>query len=96
MGLCATLTFVLALGVSSVVGSAGPSIGILLGWQLLLGPLVLGIASLGMFRGLLPGAGLVALAPGVPEAQPALSMSASRSPPTSCSGRPSRPPPGRG
>ena len=38
IGLAAALTFVLALGVSSVVGSTGPSIGILLGWQLLARP----------------------------------------------------------
>ena len=62
IGLAAALTFVLALGVSSVVGSTGPSIGILLGWQLLLGPLLLGISSLGIVHDLLPGAGLVALA----------------------------------
>jgi hypothetical protein len=76
IGLAAALTFVLALGLSSVVGSAGPSIGILLGWQLLLGPLVLGNSSLGIVHDLLPGAGLVALAPEALEAQPAVSMSA--------------------
>ena len=74
IGLVATLTFVLALGVSSFVGSTGPSMGILLGWQLLLGPLVLGIESLGFFRDLLPGAGVVALAPAALEPQSPLEM----------------------
>jgi hypothetical protein len=63
IGLMGAVTFVLALGVSSVVGSTGPSIAILLGWQLILGPLVLGIDSLGVVRDLLPGAGVVALVP---------------------------------
>ena len=74
IGLVATLTFLLALGVSSVVGSTGPSIAILLGWQLLLAPLVLSLASLGMVRDLLPGAGFMALAPEALELQSALSM----------------------
>ena len=74
IGLMATLTFLLALGVSSVVGSTGPSIGILLGWQLLLGPLVLGIDSLGFVRDLLPGAGLAALAPDALELQTPLEL----------------------
>lgn len=75
LGLAATLTFVLALGVSSVVGSTGPSIAILLGWQLLLGPLVLRIDSLGVVRDLLPGAGVIALVPDALELQTAISMS---------------------
>jgi hypothetical protein len=75
IGLAATLTFLLALGVSSVVGSTGPSIAILLGWQLLLGPLVLGLDSLGAVRDLLPGAGVVALVPDDLELQSAISMS---------------------
>jgi hypothetical protein len=74
IGLVATLTFLLALGVSSVAGSTGPSVAILLGWQLLLGPLVLGVDSLGLVRDLLPGAGLVALAPEALDVQPVLSM----------------------
>ena len=74
IGLAAALTFVLALGVSSVVGSTGPSVGILLGWQLLLGPLLLGIDSLGFVRDLLPGAGVTALAPEALEVQSTLSM----------------------
>jgi hypothetical protein len=74
IALVATLTFLLALGVSSVVGSAGSSIAILLGWQLLLAPLLLGLDSLGLVRDLLPGAGFVALAPEALELQSALSM----------------------
>jgi hypothetical protein len=58
-----TVTYLLALGVSSVVGSSGPSIAILLGWQLILGPLVLSVDSLGLVRDLLPGAGVLALVP---------------------------------
>ena len=76
IGLLATVTFMLALGVSSVVGSMGPSIGLLLGWQAILAPLLLGIDSLGHVRDLLPGAGVTALAPDALELQPALSMSA--------------------
>ena len=63
IGLLGAVTFLLALGVSSVIGSSGPSIAILLGWQLILSPLVLGIDSLGVVRDLLPGAGVVALVP---------------------------------
>lgn len=70
IGLVAATTFAIALGVSSLVGSTGPSMGILFGWQLLIGPLVLSIESLGFVREVLPGAGLVALAPEVLEIQP--------------------------
>jgi hypothetical protein len=73
--LTATATFALALGVSSVVGSTGPSIGLLLGWQAIVGPLVIGMDSLGGVRTLFPGAGLVAMAPGDLELQEVLTMS---------------------
>ena len=74
IGLIVTATYVLALGLSSVVGSAGPSIGLLLGWQAILAPLVLGIESLGAVRALLPGAGIVAIAPEELDLQPGLSL----------------------
>jgi hypothetical protein len=75
IGLLAIVTFLLALGVSSVVGSTGPSIGLLLGWQAILAPLLLGIDELAPVRALLPGAGVTALAPDALELQPVLSMS---------------------
>lgn len=76
IGASATLGFALALGVSSVVGSTGPSIGLLLGWQLLIGPLLLGIESLGAIRDLLPGAAVLALAPDELELQSTLTLPA--------------------
>lgn len=75
IGLLAIVTFLLALGVSSVVGSTGPSIGLLVGWQAILAPLLLGIDGLEQVRELLPGAGVIALAPDALELQPVLSMS---------------------
>ena len=75
LALQATLTYILALGVSSVFGSTGPSIGILLGWQFVVAPLLLSLESLGAARDLLPGAALIALAPEALELQPAISMS---------------------
>jgi hypothetical protein len=39
-----------ALGVSSVVGSRGTSIGVLLGWSLIVSPLLIQIGSLGFVR----------------------------------------------
>ena len=75
IGLIAIVTFLLALGVSSVVGSTGPSIGLLLGWQAILAPVLLGIDGLEPARALLPGAGVTALAPDALELQTELSMS---------------------
>ena len=75
IGLLAIAAFLLALGVSSVVGSIGPSIGLLLGWQAILAPLLLGIDGLGHVRDLLPSAGVMAFAPDALELQPVLSMS---------------------
>ena len=76
IGLLVTVTFLLALGVSSVVGSTGPSIGLLLGWYAIVAPLLMGIDELGAVRDLLPGAGVIALAPDALEVQPVLSISA--------------------
>ena len=50
LGLVTSLSFVLALGVSSLIGSRGTSIGILLGWQLVAMPLLLQIGALGWLR----------------------------------------------
>jgi hypothetical protein len=54
---------VLALGVSSALGSRGTTIGILLGWQLIAMPLVLQIRALGSLREGLVGAATDRLEP---------------------------------
>jgi hypothetical protein len=57
LGLVTSLALVLALGVSSALGSRGTTIGILLGWQLIAMPLLLQIGALGALReGLLEAA----------------------------------------
>ena len=57
LGLVTGLALVLALGVSSILGSRGTTIGILLGWQLIAMPLLLQIGALGSLRiGLLEAA----------------------------------------
>jgi hypothetical protein len=48
------LALVLALGVSSAVGSRGTTIGVVIGWQLVLMPFLLQIEALGSLRALLP------------------------------------------
>jgi hypothetical protein len=48
--LTASASLLLALGVSSVVGSRGTSIGILFGWSIVASPLLLQIRSLGFVR----------------------------------------------
>jgi hypothetical protein len=50
LGLVTGLALVLALGVSSALGSRGTTIGILLGWQLIAMPLLLQIGALGSLR----------------------------------------------
>jgi hypothetical protein len=50
LALVTALSFVLALGLSSLLGSRGTSIGLLLGWQLLVVPLLLSIDPLGSLR----------------------------------------------
>jgi hypothetical protein len=50
LGLVTGLSLVLALGVSSVIGSRGTTIGIMLGWQLIAAPLLLQIGALGSLR----------------------------------------------
>jgi hypothetical protein len=50
LGLVTGLALVLAIGVSSAIGSRGTTIGILLGWQLIVMPLALEIGVLGALR----------------------------------------------
>jgi hypothetical protein len=57
------LALVLALGVSSTIGSRGTTIGVLVGWQLVLMPFLLQIKTLGALRELLPVAATERLAP---------------------------------
>jgi hypothetical protein len=71
--LFAATTYVLALGVSSVVGASGPSIGILLGWALVFAPLLLQVQNLGTFGDLLPGAAVMALSPAALESPVSMS-----------------------
>jgi hypothetical protein len=56
LGLVTGLALVLALGVSSTLGSRGTTIGIVLGWQLIAMPLLLQIGALGSLREGLVGA----------------------------------------
>ena len=50
LALVTTVSMVLALGVSSLFGSRGTAIGILLGWYLVVMPLLVGVGSLGSIR----------------------------------------------
>jgi hypothetical protein len=63
LGLVTGLALVLALGVSSAVGSRGTTIGIVLGWQLIVMPLVLQIGAVGSLRVALAGAATERLEP---------------------------------
>jgi hypothetical protein len=63
LGLVTGLALVLALGVSSTLGSRGTTIGILLGWQLIAMPLLLQIGALGSLREGLVGAATERLEP---------------------------------
>jgi ABC-2 family transporter protein len=63
LGLLATLSLVIALGVSSLISSRGTSIGILLGWLLVAMPLLLQIQALGMLRESMIGAATERLEP---------------------------------
>jgi hypothetical protein len=55
--------FVVALGVSSLVGSRSTTIGVLVAWQLVVGPALAGISAFGVARDAVPGAGLGPIAP---------------------------------
>ena len=63
LGLVASLALVLALGVSSTVGSRGTTIGIVLGWQVVAAPVLLQIKTLGSLREGLVGAATDRVAP---------------------------------
>jgi hypothetical protein len=63
LGLVASLALILALGVSSTIGSRGTTIGIVLGWQIVAAPVLLQIKTLGSPREGLLGAATDRLAP---------------------------------
>jgi hypothetical protein len=63
LALVVALSFVLALGVSSLVGSRGTSIGVLLGWWLVATPVLMNLESLGSAREGLAVVALERLAP---------------------------------
>ena len=63
LALVVGLALVLALGVSSAVGSRGTTIGVLVGWQLVLTPFLLQMGTLGSLRELLPVAATERVAP---------------------------------
>ncbi len=63
LGLVTALSLVLALGVSSVLGSRGTTIGIVFGWQIVAAPVLLQIRALGSLRDGLVGAATDRLAP---------------------------------
>jgi hypothetical protein len=63
LALVVGLALVLALGLSSALGSRGITIGIVLGWELALMPVLLQIRTLGSLRELLPVVATDSLAP---------------------------------
>jgi len=76
LGLLTAVSLVLALGVSSTLGSRGTTIGIVLGWQIVAVPVLLEIRALGSLREGLLGAANGRLAPAALfEGSPTVSMS---------------------
>ena len=63
LALLSALSLVLALAVSTIVGSRGTTIGIVFAWQIVVTPLLLQIKTLGSFREGLLGAGTARLEP---------------------------------
>jgi hypothetical protein len=63
LALVSALSLVLALGISSVVGSRGTTMGIAFGWQIVAAPLLLQINTLGSLREGLLGAATERLEP---------------------------------
>jgi hypothetical protein len=61
--LTTTFYYLLALGISCLVGSRSYTIGIVLAWRLALTPLLASIAALGVVRELVPGVALDNLLP---------------------------------
>jgi hypothetical protein len=75
LALVTAVSLVLALGVSSVVGSRGTTIGVTLGWQVVAAPMLLQIGALGSLREGLLGAATERLAPAALFDNPTLPMS---------------------
>jgi ABC-2 family transporter len=76
LGLVTALSLALALGVSSVLGSRGTTIGIVFGWQIVAAPVLLQIGVLGSLREGLLGAATDRLAPAALfEGSPTVAMS---------------------
>jgi ABC-type transport system involved in multi-copper enzyme maturation permease subunit len=63
IALATTFSFVLALGVASLLGSRGITIGILLGWQLAMAPVLVQIHGLGSLRAGVDAAALQRIEP---------------------------------
>jgi ABC-type transport system involved in multi-copper enzyme maturation permease subunit len=63
IALISVFSFVLALGVASAVGSRGITIGILLGWELALAPVLVQVHGLGSLRAGLDAAALQRIEP---------------------------------
>jgi ABC-type transport system involved in multi-copper enzyme maturation permease subunit len=61
--LTTTFYYLLALGISCLLGSRSYTIGIVLAWRLALTPLLASIAALGVVRELIPGVALDSLLP---------------------------------
>jgi hypothetical protein len=81
LGLVTGLSLVFALGVSSVIGSRGTTIGIVLGWQIIAVPVLIEIRGLGFLREGLLNAATERVAPadlfaGVPAVSTSLSTAA--------------------
>jgi hypothetical protein len=78
LGLVTGVSLLFALGVSSLVGSRGTTIGIVLGWQIVAVPVLIQIRALGSFRESLLNVATERLAPvGLFEGAPAVSTSLS-------------------
>ena len=76
LALVTAVSFALALGVASLVGSRGTSIAILLGWWLVAGPLLMNLHALGSLRaGLVVTAMEEVMPVGMREADPAVPVS---------------------
>lgn len=76
LGLVSGLALMLALGVSSAIGSRGTTIGIVLGWQIVAMPVLLQIKTLGSLREALLGAATQSLEPAALfDSAPTLAMS---------------------
>jgi hypothetical protein len=75
LALVTTLSFALALGISSLLGSRGTSIGILLGWWLVVTPVLMNLELLGSVRNGLAIVAVERLTPAALRDGPAAPMS---------------------